>query len=777
LVLTPAKRRTMAVVIVGLAVFAGWQLLGWGGPVATHVAAAVGAMIASSFAFLSAIAAARAARDRQRTAWTCLAAGLAGWVLADIYRACVILADPARPVALWWGEFDRLLFPIGVAFAAIVVPTVRGKAGVRLLLDGVSVATALYLIAWVTVLRGLVEGASTPHLAWILVSVVTDMAMLAIAVMILSRTRKDRRRPVILLASALLVITLTDGAHLIRHVHPVDRGVLLIGWALGLCLIGIAGLYSKDAPAQPNRRTRRSSQWSIWLPYLPLPFATILGAIELWPDNNLNGYILVPGLVLIVSAFIRQLTLLYENRWLLETVAASALHDPLTGLANRTLFSDRLADAMRSYRATGAPVAVLLLDLDDFKFVNDSLGHPAGDALLCAVGDRIRLNTGAHHTVARIGGDEFAILVQDTAEAAALVAEQIVNAFHEPLDIDGRPLYMRISVGLATASSPQDVDMSADELLRCADLAMYSAKRSNTRGAQVFSPNMRHTALDGHLFRPPSDQGDGLTARMRLLAELRGAVDEKRLELVYQPKLSLSTGAVVGVEALLRWPHPRFGLLEPDDFLPMIREHGLIDPVMNLVLSLAVADAASWYAAGLSIPVAVNLSTPSLNDESLPERVEAVLAERNMPAETLTIEITEDAFLASVVRARNVLDRLRQNGVRVAIDDFGSGFSGMRYLRDLPIDELKIDRQFVAPILSDERSAMIVRSVIELAVALGISSVAEGVENAETAHRLREFGCDVVQGHYFSPPVPAAAIRLGIWGSTLTDSRISPSTP
>ena len=264
---------------------------------------------------------------------------------------------------------------------------------------------------------------------------------------------------------------------------------------------------------------------------------------------------------------------------------------------------------------------------------------------------------------------------------------------------------------------------------------------------------------------------------MRLLAELRSAVDEGRLELVYQPKLSLSTGAVVGVEALLRWPHPRFGLLEPDDFLPMIREHGLIAPVMNLVLSLAVADTARWYAAGLSIPVAVNLSTPSLNDESLADRVEAVLAEHNMPAETLTIEITEDALLASVVRARNVLDRLRQNGVRVAIDDFGSGFSSMRYLRDLPIDELKIDRQFVAPILRDERSATIVRSVIELADGLRISSVAEGVENAETAHRLREFGCDLVQGHYFSPPVPAAAIRLGIWGSTLTDSRITSATP
>jgi EAL domain-containing protein (putative c-di-GMP-specific phosphodiesterase class I) len=272
-----------------------------------------------------------------------------------------------------------------------------------------------------------------------------------------------------------------------------------------------------------------------------------------------------------------------------------------------------------------------------------------------------------------------------------------------------------------------------------------------------------------------AERRKGMAGRMQLLAELREAIDERRLELVYQPKVSLSTGAVVGAEALLRWPHPAFGVLQPDDFLPMIRENDLIDHVTNLVLSMAVSDAAGWYAAGMAIPVAVNLSAPSLNDESLPDRVVSVLAERELPAEALTIEITEDVLLASVIRARSVLDRLRDEGVRVAIDDFGSGFATMKYLRDLPIDELKLDRQFVTPILHDDRSAMIVRSIIELADAFGIASVAEGVENAETADRLREYGCEYVQGHYFSPPVPAAAIRLGIWGSPLGHSRISPS--
>jgi diguanylate cyclase (GGDEF)-like protein len=774
--LTEAKRRTIAGVMLALVVFAGWQLLGWGGQESTHIAGAVGALIASSFAFACTVTAAYAARERQRAAWACLAVGLAGWAGADIYRACVVLAEPAPPLAPWLGEFDRLLFPVGAAFAAAIVPMVRGWSGLRLLLDGVIVATSLYVVGWVVVLRGLAEGASGPHFVWALASVVADAAMLTIGVMVLVKTRGSRRLSVGLLTLALVIIGLTDAAHLIGYVHAFDTGVLLVGWSTGMCLIGLAALTSKSMPALPKPLTRQTSRLSLWLPYAPVPLAVVLGAIELWSENKLNGYILFPGLVLVMTAFIRQITLLYDNRRLLERVAETALRDPLTGLANRTLFSDRLADAIHVWHVTGGPVSVLVLDIDDFKLVNDSLGHPAGDALLRSVGDRIQLNIRTHDTVARIGGDEFAILVRDRPEAAGLVAEQIVDAFDEPIVVDGRPLYMRISLGLATASASEDNDISADELLRRADLAMYSAKRATTGGVRAFTSTMHHSSagLDTSNHQR-AERRKGMAGRMQLLAELREAIDERRLELVYQPKVSLSTGAVVGAEALLRWPHPAFGVLQPDDFLPMIRENDLIDHVTNLVLSMAVSDAAGWYAAGMAIPVAVNLSAPSLNDESLPDRVVSVLAERELPAEALTIEITEDVLLASVIRARSVLDRLRDEGVRVAIDDFGSGFATMKYLRDLPIDELKLDRQFVTPILHDDRSAMIVRSIIELADAFGIASVAEGVENAETADRLREYGCEYVQGHYFSPPVPAAAIRLGIWGSPLGHSRISPS--
>jgi len=284
----------------------------------------------------------------------------------------------------------------------------------------VIVATSLYVVGWVVVLRGLAEGASSPHFAWTLASVLADTAMLTIGLMVLVKTRGGRRLSVGLLTLALVILGLTDGAHLIGYAHAFDTGVLLVGWSTGMCLIGLAGVTSKSMPALPKQLTAQSSRLSLWLPYAPVPFAVVLGAIELWPERSLNGYILVPGLVLILAALVRQFTLLDENRQLLETVAEIALRDELTGLANRTLFSERLADAIHVWHLTGGPVSVLVLDIDYFKVVNDSLGHPAGDALLRSVGDRIQLNIRTYDTVARIGGDEFAILVRDRPEAAGL---------------------------------------------------------------------------------------------------------------------------------------------------------------------------------------------------------------------------------------------------------------------------------------------------------------------------------------------------------------------
>jgi diguanylate cyclase (GGDEF)-like protein len=415
---------------------------------------------------------------------------------------------------------------------------------------------------------------------------------------------------------------------------------------------------------------------------------------------------------------------------------------------------------MQLRERTAAPVAVLLADLDDFKLVNDSMGHPAGDVLLRAVGERIQDSVRPGDTVARLGGDEFAILVEDAPAIADQIAERVVRVFDEPFTVGGRTVYMRLSIGLAAAVG--DADVSADELFKRADLAMYSAKRAHV-GARTFTPDMRRDATE---MNSPSQQKKtgrrGGVARIQFLGDLRRAIDERELDLVYQPKISLTTGKAVGVEALIRWPHPEFGLLEPADFLPLVRENGLMEAVTDLVIGRAVEDAAGWKQAGLSLPVAINLSAPSLNDEALPARVLSMLASHGLPPTSLTVEITEDLLLASVVRARTVLDQLRESGIRVAIDDFGTGYAAMTYLHELPADELKLDRQFIAPILTDERAAAIVRSVIELAGEFGLTSVAEGVEDKETAALLTSYGCGFAQGHFFSPPLPAQAIRLGI---------------
>jgi EAL domain-containing protein (putative c-di-GMP-specific phosphodiesterase class I) len=306
-------------------------------------------------------------------------------------------------------------------------------------------------------------------------------------------------------------------------------------------------------------------------------------------------------------------------------------------------------------------------------------------------------------------------------------------------------------------ASPGDADISAEVLLKQADVAMYSAKRSRSGGVRAFTPDMHVTDPDEHDLAGSvtGAAGHGGTGTARLLGQLRHAIDHVELSLVYQPKLDLRDGEIVGVEALVRWPHPERGLLGPEHFLPLVRDHGLMRSVTELVLAQALDDAAGWQASGVAVPLAVNVFAPSVCDLNLPDRILSELGDRNLSPDVLTIEITEDLLLYNMDRTRIVLDSLRAQGVRVAIDDFGSGYSSLSYLCELAIDEVKLDRRFIAPILVDERAAAVVRSVIELAHALGVTTVAEGVENAATAAKLRAYGCDVAQGFHYSRPVAA----------------------
>jgi diguanylate cyclase (GGDEF)-like protein len=389
---------------------------------------------------------------------------------------------------------------------------------------------------------------------------------------------------------------------------------------------------------------------------------------------------------------------------------------------------------------------MMSLDLDDFKLVNDSFGHPAGDELLTQVAGRLVESVRTADTVARLGGDEFAVLVEGPPEMARLAAHRVARAFDEPFAIDDQQLTVRPSIGLAVVAA-SDSNVSAHALLKRADIAMYSAKRSRSGAVHTYTPDMDPIGVE-------SEQEEG----SRLLDQLRRAIDNMELSLVYQPKFSLRDGSITGVEALVRWPHPVLGVLVPKHFLPLVRRHGLVTSVTELVLAQALDDAARWRVRGHRVPIAVNIAAPSLLDLDLPNQIMVALAERGLSPDVLTIEITEDLLVDNVERARTVLTRLRENGIRVAVDDFGAGYSALAYLRDLPIDEVKLDKSFVGPILEDARAAAIVRAVIELAHVLGLTTVAEGVESDEVSAKLHAYGCDNVQGFGCSPPVSAAVV-------------------
>jgi diguanylate cyclase (GGDEF)-like protein len=754
----PRSRATIAPATGVFVVLASWLVFGWGGPSVVARVSEAASLAASVFATSCAIAAARHNHGRQRKSWACLSVGLSGWVASNLvwfYLEHVAHRTPSPPGLVDLGYF---LLPVSGCAAALFVPYGGVRSSLRIVLDGVLVATALFAIAWTTFLRELFELGNVSGFAFA-VSVaypVGDVAMVTFALVIVAQARPGRRLPPALLAVGLTLLGVADSIYVFVAARDGYPGPLItIGWVTGLYVIGLAGLVAQRLPGTSRTAIRATPRAVFWVPYIPLPFALVLGARELFAGESVP--ILIAGLVLIFVALARQFVLLDENRRLLAAVADMALRDPLTDLANRALFHDRLAHAIELRRRTGAPVGVLVADLDDFKLVNDSLGHPVGDDLLRSVGDRIQSVIRPGDTVARLGGDEFAILVEDEPKIVEQIADRVVQAFDEPFTVEGRSVDVRLSIGLATAVG--DAEVSAEELFKRADLAMYSAKRAHA-GSRSFTPDMRRNATELNLpSQPGRTAGSGGVARIEFLGDLRRAIDDHELELVYQPKISLRTWKAVGVEALIRWPHPQFGLLEPADFLSLARENGLMEALTDFVLDRALEDAASWRAAGFDMPVAINLSAPSLNDEALPETVLSALAKHGLPPAVLTVEITEDVLVSSVARARSVLDELRSSGVRVAIDDFGSGYAAMTYLHEFPVDELKLDRQFIGPIVRDERAASIVLSVVNLANQFGLTCVAEGVEDRATAELLKTYGCELAQGHYFSKAVTAEAIR------------------
>ncbi|MEA2434372.1 MAG: hypothetical protein QOG54_1829 [Actinomycetota bacterium] len=482
---------------------------------------------------------------------------------------------------------------------------------------------------------------------------------------------------------------------------------------------------------------------------ISLPYEPLAGAIR--TDSRQLMLVVIGGLFLLYLAVFRIVADASRKlRTQADYNAYQAFHDVLTGLANRGLFHDRVHQALLVAEREDLIAGVMLMDLDRFKEINDTLGHHKGDLVLQQIARRLEQALRETDTVARLGGDEFAILLPNIPDpvAALNVAEKIREAFHHPFVVEGMALDVRVSIGISFfPGHGKDVDL----LLQRADVAMYLAKAAGT-GCEIYT----------------AERDQYSPSRLALVAELRRAIDDEEFILHYQPKVDLKTGQAIVVEALVRWDHPMRGVLPPAEFIPIAEHTGLIEPLTMYVLDKSLRQVAAWRDQGIDLTVAVNMSPRNLLDLHFPDHVERLLRKWRLPPGCLQLEITESTLVHDPIRAMSILARLSQMRVDMAIDDFGTGYSSLGHLRKLPVKELKIDKSFVMNMDVDESDAVIVRSTIDLGRNLGLRVVAEGVETAAVWRQLELLGCDYAQGFYKSRPMPADQIPRWL---TLTTPR------
>jgi diguanylate cyclase (GGDEF)-like protein len=451
--------------------------------------------------------------------------------------------------------------------------------------------------------------------------------------------------------------------------------------------------------------------------------------------------LIVLACLLLLSVALAAVSARASNRMRKQLVLTEAhgSRDPLTGLPNREQLQELVHQAIVASRRSDARVALMLMDLNGFKEINDTLGHHNGDRVLQQLANRLRSVLREHETIARLGGDEFAILVPAFTEQAEVVAvaERILQALEEPFVTAGLALEVDAAIGIALF--PEHGDRVA-KLLRAADVAMYVGKES----------------LAGYtFFSPAADKTDDGSKRLTLIGELRGALERRELILYYQPKVELPGGKVAGVEALVRWKHPRGGLLAPDEFIPLLEQSSLLRQVTLYLVETALSDCGAWRAHGHDLTVAVNLSIRNLLDSQLPAELSALVRKLGLTPDCLELEITESMLMSDPDRVMRVCTSLRRHGFRLTVDDFGTGYSSLAYLQRLPVTALKVDKSFVAAMdRGDNDSSTIVRSTVDLAHNLGLAVIAEGVETEAAYNKLASLGCDLVQGFLVSRPMP-----------------------
>jgi len=682
--------------------------------------------------------------------WWILALGLA---LSSVGDWTWVVLDQAYGLEPFPSVADVFyLSGMGLVGAALVW-LVRGRVpgGDRAgLLDALIAAVGFGMLTWLFVMEPIASDAtqSTLQIAVALAYPVLDILLLGILVRLFLAPGRHVTSLWILIG-ALVSFLLADFPYAVMAFQgSYETGNIVDGgWLLGSAFFAAAALHpSMRHVAEPvDPAERRFGVWRLVLLAGASLMAPTVLVIQAASGQPIDVPVIAAGCVILFVLVIARLggvvsdqqSTLRQRRVLEAELERRALHDPLTGLANRVLFLERLQQALAP---RDGQVAVLFLDLDDFKTVNDTWGHQAGDSLLTEVAGTLRRSVRAGDTVARLGGDEFAVLLEDHPDiyAAGQVAGNLITAVAVPVSISGNRLATGVSIGVSLGSHGT---ATAEDLMRDADIAMYVAKGKGKGRFVVFEPDTHEQVVRG----------------LELRGDMERALREKQFELHYQPIVHLATGAVVGVEALVRWRHPERGLLLPADFIPLAESTGAILPMGRWILAQACKEAARW-AGEPGRHMAINLSAIQLMQPDFGAFVRKTLASSGVAADQILLELTETSRLDHDEAGAN-LHELETLGVGLAIDDFGTGFAALSQLSRIPFDIVKIDRSFVARLFPGSRGESLITGIVDLAHRLGMNVVAEGIESAEQLARLREMGCTYGQGFHLAPPMPAAKLR------------------
>ncbi|MEP6696918.1 MAG: EAL domain-containing protein [Pseudonocardiales bacterium] len=748
-------RLTLATLIGCLVVFGLALQQRWGGASATTVVDDVGEL---AFAWATAaitFVTCRRSAGRRRRSWAAVTIALAAWGAGELVWSYNDLVADRASLFPSWADAGYLVFPVAAMVALWCYPGAGSgtHARTRLVLDGAIAAASLLVLSWVTTLGAVLHagGDSAFAFAVSLSYPLSDLALLTVAILVLARSAARRRLPLALMSLGMVAMAVSDSAFTYLQAKGSYKNPLTdLGWPVAFVLMAMAALADRGA-AEHQDVEAMPSRLRIFLPYAALPVAGIVVGRQLITGEPISPMEQVNVVVLVTLIFMRQIVFLAENSRLVaevrireEQLQYQAFHDPLTGLANRALFGDRLAHAVDLHRRDARPVSVVLIDLDDFKLVNDTLGHPAGDELLVKVGERLLACSRAADTVARFGGDEFALLLEAGSEAPEMVPARLMAAFSQPFRLHAGTVRITASLGLA-ADSPDTRELSAVEILRDADIAMYAAKRLGKGRSAIFNPDMRGLEADD----------------LALRADLGTAIEQGQIYVAYQPIRDLQTHQLWGVEALARWRTDRVGEVTADRFIPLAERAGLVSAIDDSVLDQAVGQYGEWLRAGLDTPLmlSVNVSAGRLADPGYSADVATVLGRDGVPAERLIIEITESSLMTDLGAAVAIARSLQALGVSVAIDDFGTGHSSLAVLDALPVALLKIDQSFARKTAQETGTALLT-GIVEMSRAMGVIPIAEGIETLDEQEVLRSVGCRLGQGYLLGRPTTAAAIAV-----------------